>query len=68
MSKPAVVATLPVIEPDVIADSENSSITTAALEADTASVAPETVTPVEVKADATETQDLVQARKGREQA
>jgi len=52
VSKPAVVATVPVIEPDVIADSENSSITTAAL--DTASVAPETVTPVEVKADATE--------------
>jgi hypothetical protein len=51
-SKPQVVATLPVIEPDVIADSENSSITTAAL--DTASIEPETVTPVEVKADATE--------------
>ena len=52
VEKPAVVATVPVIEPEVIADSENSSITTAAL--DTASVAPETVAPVEVKADATE--------------
>ena len=52
VSKPAVVAAVPVLEPDVIADSENSSITTAAL--DTASVEPETVTPVEVKADATE--------------
>jgi len=51
-SEPQVVATLPVIEPDVIADSENSSITSAAL--DTASIEPETVTPVEVKADATE--------------
>jgi hypothetical protein len=52
VSKPVVVATVPVIEPDVIADSENSSITTAAL--DTASIEPPTVTPVEVKADATE--------------
>lgn len=52
VAKPEVVAAVPVIEPEVIADSENSSITTAAL--DTASVEPETVTPVEVKTDPTE--------------
>jgi hypothetical protein len=57
VAKPVVVAALPVIEPDVIADSENSSITTASLEPveNTASVGPETVAPVEVKADATKT-------------
>ena len=54
VSKPEVVATAPIVEPDVIADSENSSITTAALETvdTTASVATDTVAPVEVKADA----------------
>ena len=50
--KPQVVAKAPIVEPDVIADSENSSITSAAL--DTAALEPETVTPVEVKADAVE--------------
>ncbi len=54
VSKPEVVATAPIVEPDVIADSENSSITTAALETvdTTASVATDTVAPLEVKADA----------------
>ena len=53
VAKPKVVATAPIVEPDVIADSENSSITTAALETvDTTPRSPETVTPVEVKADA----------------
>ena len=50
VAKPEVVATAPVVEPEVIADSENSSITTAALDS-TAAVDPETVTPVEVKAE-----------------
>jgi hypothetical protein len=57
VSKPVVVATVPVLEPEVIADSENSSITTAAL--DTASVDPDTVTPVEVKAETVEAKPAV---------
>jgi hypothetical protein len=50
VAKPEVVATAPVVEADVIAENENSSITTAALDS-TAAVDPETVTPVEVKAE-----------------
>jgi hypothetical protein len=54
VSKPKVVATAPVVAPEVIAKSENSSITTAAIDPveTTASVAPETVAPATVKADA----------------
>ena len=52
VSKPQVVAKAPIVEPDVIADSENSSITSAAL--DTAAIEPETLTPVAVKTDAVE--------------
>jgi len=59
VAKPKVVAAAPIVEPDVIADSENSSITTAALETDTvdttAVVDTDTVAPVEVKADAATT-------------
>jgi hypothetical protein len=45
------VAAVPAIDPNVIADSENSSITTASLEPEKAASAPETkpVTPVAVK-------------------
>ncbi|KAB2939313.1 MAG: hypothetical protein K8F92_09815 [Hyphomicrobium sp.] len=54
VSKPQVVATAPVVdeEVDVIADNENSSITSAALEPieDTAAIEPETTAPAEVKA------------------
>jgi hypothetical protein len=52
VSKPQVIAKAPIVEPDVIADSENSSITSAAL--DTAAIEPETLTPVAVKTDAGE--------------
>lgn len=56
VSKPQVVATAPVVdeEVDVIADNENSSITSAALEPieDTAAIEPEATAPVEVKAPA----------------
>jgi hypothetical protein len=59
VAKPNVVATAPIVEPDVIADSENSSITSAALETDTvdttAAIDTDTVTPVEVKTDAATT-------------
>jgi hypothetical protein len=50
VSKPQVVAKAPIVEPDVIADNENSSITSAAL--DTAALEPETVTPISVKDEA----------------
>jgi hypothetical protein len=52
VSKPQVVAKAPIVEPDVIADNENSSITSAAL--DTAALEPETVTPISVKDEAVE--------------
>lgn len=52
VAKPEVVAAVPVpaIEPDVIADNENSSITTAALDT-TAAVDPATLTPAKVEAE-----------------
>ena len=54
---PKVIATAPIIEPDVIADSENSSITTAAWRRSTPRQRrADTVTPVEVKADTTTTE------------
>jgi hypothetical protein len=58
VSKPKVIATAPVIEPDVIADSENSSITAAAIDPaeTTAATEPETAKPVEVKAEAKTTE------------
>jgi hypothetical protein len=52
ISKPQVVAKAPIVEPDVIADNENSSITSAAL--DTAALEPETLTPITAKTDAVE--------------
>lgn len=52
------VAAAPVVEPEVIADSENSSITTASLEPEKAAVTPETnsATPIAAKSDDSEQQ------------